>query len=70
MNKNRMNIPANFEAPDDFYSAFVNIHDSLTDEQSDRFNLALIFMLANQVGSRDTLQQLLAEAEKFTRSFS
>ena len=64
--KEAEDLAPNLEAPDDFYSEFVAIHDSLSDAQSERFNLALIFMLANRVGDRDALARLLSAAKKFT----
>lgn len=70
MSKDFINIPPHFESPDDFYNIFVETHESLDDKQSEQFNLALIFMLANHIGNRDELKKLLAEAAKFARSCS
>lgn len=57
-----MSIPDNLTDPDAFYSALVEIHDTLGDEESERFNLALIFILANHIGDAAALADYLRQA--------
>jgi len=42
-----VNIADNFEDVDAFYARLVTIHESLDDDESEQFNLALILILAN-----------------------
>ena len=62
-----MSIPDNFTDPDAFYSALVQAHEGLSDEESERLNLALVFILASRVGDAaalaDALEQALATAK-------
>jgi hypothetical protein len=50
------------ERPDDFYEALVQAHEGLSEEQSHDLNARLVLVLANQVGSLDTLKAALRAA--------
>ena len=52
----------NIPAPDDFYEALIDMHQDLTDEQSQLVNARLIFLLANQIGDMDVLRAAIAAA--------
>ncbi len=52
-----------FDDADDFYQRLVEVHESLDDEQTRRFDLALIFMLANHVGDKATLATYIEMAQ-------
>lgn len=62
-----MNIADNFEDADAFYARLVSIHESLDENQVERFNLALILMLANHIGDAAKLDELLRLAEDSLR---
>lgn len=62
-----MNIADNFEDADAFYAGLVSIHESLDENQVERFNLALILMLANHIGDAAKLDELLRLAEDALR---
>lgn len=48
--------------PDDFYDMLIVAHEGLTHEESMRLNARLVFVLANQVGDFDSLQNAVAVA--------
>lgn len=52
----------NFSNADAFYAALTDIHRDLTPEQSERVNVRLVLLLANQVGNLNILQDILAIA--------
>ena len=54
----------NFESPDDFYEVLVNAHDGLSDEESLRLNAKIILLLANAVGNKDLLEEIILTARK------
>lgn len=49
---------------DDFYERLMSLHDGLSDEQSARLNARLVLLLANHVGSGDTLNEILQKAKE------
>lgn len=62
MNK-RVEILDNLgEHGDDFYSALMNIHEGLDENESHALNARLVLMMANQIGDFRTLQTLLSKA--------
>ena len=54
----------NFESADDFYEVLVNAHDGLSDDESRRLNAKLILLLANAVGNKDLLEEIILTARK------
>jgi len=57
-----VNIADNFEDADAFYARLVTIHESLDDDESEKFNLALILFLANHIGEAAALDGCLQRA--------
>ena len=54
----------NFESPDDFYEVLVNAHDGLSDDESRRLNAKIILLLANAIGNKDLLEEIILTAQK------
>tara|TARA_B100000530_G_scaffold50761_1_gene28381 strand:+ start:620 stop:823 length:204 start_codon:yes stop_codon:yes gene_type:complete len=54
----------NFESPDDFYEVLVNAHDGLSDDESRRLNAKIILLLANAIGNKDLLEEIILTARK------
>ena len=54
----------NFESPDDFYEASINAHDGLSDDESRRLNAKIILLLANAVGNKGVLEEIILTARK------
>jgi len=54
----------NLEQPDGFYAALLAAHETLSKAESDAFNARLILLMANQIGDRAVLGQLLDAARK------
>ena len=52
----------NLDQPDAFYADLLAAHEGLTKEESDAFNARLILLMANQIGDRNALKQLLEAA--------
>jgi Protein of unknown function (DUF2783) len=57
-----LNTEPNLAAPDDFYQALVDMHRSLTPEQSSLVNAKLILLLANHIGDAAVLRDAMAKA--------
>lgn len=49
---------------DDFYSALMEIHTGLSEEESHALNARLVLLMANQIGDVETLKAILDEAGK------
>lgn len=45
--------------PDGFYAELIELHDGLSAEESHKINAKLILMMANEIGERATLDQML-----------
>ena len=54
----------NFESPDDFYEVLINAHDGLSDDESRRLNAKIILLLANAVGDKGVLEEIILTARK------
>ncbi len=59
-----LNLAANIDDPDGFYSELLAAHEGLSKDDSDALNARLILILANQIGDRDLLRQAIATAGK------
>lgn len=57
-----LNLTANIDRADDFYSDLIDAHEGLSKEESDAFNARLILVLANQIGDNATLKAALDAA--------
>ncbi|MES0879726.1 DUF2783 domain-containing protein [Roseibium sp. SCP14] len=53
----------NLDRPDAFYADLLAAHEGLSKEDSDAFNARLILLMANQIGDRQLLKQLLEAAD-------
>ena len=45
--------------PDDFYASLIALHAGLNTEQSQKLNSKLILLMANQIGDRAVLNEIL-----------
>ena len=54
----------NFESPDDFYEVLIKAPDGLSDGESRRLNAKIILLLANAVGNKDLLEEIILTARK------
>lgn len=45
--------------PDGFYAKLIELHDGLSPEDSNKVNAKLILMMANQIGDRRLLDEML-----------
>jgi hypothetical protein len=59
-----MKTDPNIPDADAFYAALVRAHEGLTEAQSAELNARLVFLLANQVGDQQVLNDCLAEARR------
>ena len=57
-----LNLTANIDRADDFYSDLIDAHEGLSKEESDAFNARLILILANHIGKRAILKEALEAA--------
>jgi hypothetical protein len=53
-----------FADPDGFYARLIELHEGLTQEQSNKLNAKIILLLANQVGDDEVLRELLELARR------
>ncbi len=44
---------------DDFYARLINLHDGLSTTESDKLNCKLILLMANHIGDREVLLEVL-----------
>ena len=57
---NELNTLPNIPDPDGFYAELINAHEGLSDEESAALNARLILLLANHIGNRDVLREVIA----------
>lgn len=57
-----VNTKPNLDRPDAFYADLLTAHEGLSKDESDAFNARLILLMANQIGDRKLLKQLLETA--------
>lgn len=50
--------------PDGFYAELIDLHEGLSTEDSHKVNAKLILMMANEIGDRAVLDQMLAYLRK------
>lgn len=58
---NSMNLESN---GDEFYSALMEAHEGLDDDQSNRLNARLVLIMANAIGDTQTLKTILKQAAR------
>ncbi|WP_428647947.1 DUF2783 domain-containing protein [Roseibium sp.] len=54
----------NLSEPDGFYADLLAAHEGLSKDESVAYNARLILLMANQIGDRDLLRELLRAARK------
>jgi hypothetical protein len=59
---NRLNTQANIADPDEFYEALIEMHQDLSEQQSQMVNARLILLLANHIGELSVLREAMAHA--------
>ena len=57
-----MTIPSNFQDADGFYERLLDAHQGLSREQSESLNARLVLVMANVIGSTESLARCLAAA--------
>lgn len=57
-----LNTTSNFANPDDFYESLIEMHQDLSEEQSQMANARLILLLSNHIGDMDVLRAAMAQA--------
>ena len=63
-----INTEPNLASPDDFYEELIDLHRSLTDEQSALVNSKLILLLANHIGDMSVLRAAMQAARQDVES--
>ena len=58
----KLHSEARIHDPDDFYARLIALHSGLSPEQSQNLNSKLVLLMANQIGSRAVLDQILDTA--------
>jgi len=53
-----------FSPGDDFYENLIDVHNGLSDEQSEALNARLILLLANHIGDLKVLREALQAARE------
>jgi hypothetical protein len=47
------------EDPDDFYASLIDLHEGLSSSESNDLNCKLILLMANHIGDREVLFEVL-----------
>jgi hypothetical protein len=58
----KLNTQPNILAGDEFYSALIDAHRGLSDEQSELLNTRLVLLLANHIGDLAILEEAMEAA--------
>ena len=45
--------------PDEFYAKLIDLHEGLSPEESQKVNAKMILMLANHIGDKEVLEEVL-----------
>jgi uncharacterized protein DUF2783 len=45
--------------PDGFYAKLIDLHEGLSSEESQKVNAKMILMLANHIGDKEVLEEVL-----------
>jgi len=45
--------------PDDFYARLIDLHQGLSSDESNSLNCKLILLMANHIGEREVLEEVL-----------
>ena len=52
-----LNLDVNVSEPDEMYQVIIDMHEGLSDEQSNAANARLILLLANHIGQLSVVRQ-------------
>ena len=53
------------EDPDDFYASLIDLHEGLSTGQSNELNCKLILLMANHIGDRKVLFEVLDVVRRY-----
>jgi len=53
------------EDPDDFYARLIDLHEGLSTGQSNELNCKLILLMANHIGDREVLFEVLDVVRRY-----
>ena len=53
------------EDPDDFYARLIALHEGLSSDESNGLNCKLILLMANHIGDREVLLEVLDVARNY-----
>ena len=56
-------LTPNIDDPDGFYAELIDLHEGLSDADSQALNARLILLLANHIGDRDVLRAAFTAAK-------
>ena len=60
----KLHTESRIDDPDDFYARLITLHAELSAEQSQTLNSKLILLMANQIGDRAVLDEILSTVRK------
>ncbi len=55
----KLHTEPRIDDPDDFYAGLIALHNGLSPEQSQKLNSKLVLLMANQIGDRAVLDEIL-----------
>jgi hypothetical protein len=55
----KLHTEPRIEDPDDFYARLIALHEGLSTHQSNTLNCKLILLMANHIGDREILLEML-----------
>jgi hypothetical protein len=55
----KLRTESQIEDPDDFYARLIALHEGLSSDESNSLNCKLILLMANQIGDREVLLEVL-----------
>jgi len=60
----KLHTEPRIEDPDAFYARLIALHNGLSPEQSQNLNSKLVLLMANHIGDRAILDEMLAAVKK------
>jgi len=55
----KLHTEPRIEDPDDFYASLIDLHEGLSSSESNDLNCKLILLMANHIGDREVLFEVL-----------
>ncbi|MBT7951774.1 MAG: DUF2783 domain-containing protein [Gammaproteobacteria bacterium] len=59
MSMEKFKTELGIDDPDDFYAKLIDLHEGLSPEESQKVNAKMILMLANHIGDKEVLEEVL-----------